>query len=45
MEGSEDKEEDLVEEEDKVMNQSSATPMGYLGITRGSSLMHSAHTV
>ena len=44
-EGSEVKEEGLVEEEDKVVNQSSATPMGYLGIIKGSSLMHNIHTV
>ena len=44
-EGSEVEEEDLVEEEDKVMNQSSVTPMGYLGIIRGSYLMCSVHNV
>ena len=44
-EGSEVKEEDLAMEEDKVVNQSSATPVGYLGITRGSVVMCNAHTV
>ena len=44
-EGSEVVEEDLVKEEDKVMNQSSATPMGYLGIIKGSALMRSVHIV
>ena len=45
MEGSEVEDEDLAEEEDEVMNQSIVMPMGYLGITRGSALMCSAHTV
>ena len=44
-EGSEVEEEDLYVEEDEVVNQSSATPVGYFGITRGSALMRSAHTV
>ena len=44
-EGSEVKEEDSAAGEDEVVNQSSATPVGYLGITRGSALMRSAHTV
>ena len=44
-EGSEVEEEDLVEEEDKVMNQSSVTPMGYLGIIGASALMRSVHTI
>ena len=39
MEGLEVEEEDLVKEEDEVVNQSSVTPVGYLGIIRGSSLM------
>ena len=39
------KEEDLAVEEDEVMIQSSATRAGYLGITRGSTLMCSSHTV
>ena len=43
--GLEVEEEDLVEEEDEVVNQSSATPMGYLGIIRGSSFISSVHTV
>ena len=34
-----------VEEQDEVVNQSSAIPMGYLGITKESALIHSAHTV
>ena len=41
LEGSEVEEEDLVE----VVNQSSVTPVGYLGIIRGSALMRSVHTV
>ena len=44
-EGSEVEEEDLAMEEDKVVNQSSATPVGYLGISRGIDLIHSANTV
>ena len=38
-------EEDLAVGEDEVMNQSSPIPMGYLGITRGSAPMRSAHTM
>ena len=44
-EGSEVEEEDLVEEEDEVMNQSSVTHVGYLGIIRENALMRSLHTV
>ena len=44
-EGLEVEGEDWAKEEDEVMNQSSAAPTGYLGITRGSALMHSAHIV
>ena len=44
-EGLEVEEDDLAKEDDKVVNQSSATLAGYLGITKGSSLRRSAHTV
>ena len=44
-EGSEVEEEDSTMGEDEVVNQSSAIPVGYLGIMRGSSLMHISHTV
>ena len=43
--GSKVEEEDFTAEEDEVVNPSSATPVGYLGITRGSALMFSAHTM
>ena len=45
MEDSGDEEEAFLEEEDKVENQSSVILVEYLGTTRGSSLMHSVHTV
>ena len=45
MEDSEVEEEDSAMGEDEVMNQSNDIPVGYLGITRESSLMHSAHIV
>ena len=44
-EDSEVEEEDSAVREVEVMNQSRAIPMGYLGITKGIFLMHSAHIV
>ena len=44
-ENSEDEEDALVEEEDKVENQSNVIPMEYSGNVKGSALMHSAHIV
>ena len=45
VEDSEVEEEDSAMGEDEVMNQSSDILVGYLGITKYSSLMCSAHTV
>ena len=44
-EDSEVEEEDSAMGEDEVVNNSSAIPVGYLGITREISLMRSAHTM
>ena len=45
MENLEFEEKDSAVGEEEVMNQSSTIHMGYLGITRESALMHSAHTM